>query len=47
MKVKVTLFLNGRVWEETVEATDYQDAKKTALRRSSEKAIIVAVTAIF
>ena len=47
MKVKVTLFLSGRVWSETVEAVDYQDAKKTALRRSSEKATIVAVTAVF
>ena len=47
MKVKVTLFLNGRVWEETVEARDYQDAKEIACRRSSDKATVVSVTAVF
>ena len=47
MKVKVTLFLNGRVWEETVEARDYQDAKEIACRRNSEKATAVSITAIY
>ena len=47
MKVKVTLYLNGRLFTETVEARDYQDAKEIARRRNSERATVVAVTAIF
>ena len=47
MRVKVTLFLNGRVWSETVEAVDYKDAQEIALRRSSDKATIISVTAVF
>ena len=47
MRVKVTLFLNGRVWSETVEAVDYKDAQETVLRRSSERATIVSTTAVF
>ena len=47
MKVKVTLFLNGRVWSEIVEAMDYQDAKEIACRRNSEKATVVSITAMY
>ena len=47
MKVKVTLFLNGRVWSETVEAVDYKDAQEIARRRNSERATVVSVTAVF
>ena len=47
MKVKVTLFLNGRVWSETVEAVDYKDAQEIALKRNSDKTTVVSVTAVF
>tara|TARA_Y100000022_G_scaffold172673_1_gene159773 strand:- start:1096 stop:1239 length:144 start_codon:yes stop_codon:yes gene_type:complete len=47
MRVKVTLFLNGQVWSETVEAVDYKDAKEIALKRSSDKATIVSATAVY
>ena len=47
MKVKVTLFLNGHVWVETVEAKDYRDAEEIALRRNSSKATVVSVTAVY
>ena len=47
MRVEVTLFLNGRVWSETVEAVDYKDAQEIALRRNSDKATVVSVTAVF
>lgn len=46
MKVKVTLYVAGKVFEEEVEARDYQDAKQTALARNpSEK--VLGVTAVF
>lgn len=47
MRVKVTLFLNGRVWAETVEAVDYKDAQEIARRRNSKRATVVSVTAVF
>ena len=47
MKVKVTLFIAGRIVEEVVDAVDYQDAKEIARRRNSERAKVVAVTAVF
>ena len=47
MRVRVTLNLNGRVFTETVEARDYQDAKEIARRRNSEQATIVSVTGVF
>ena len=46
MKVKVTLYVAGKVFEEIVQARDYQDAKRTALARNPT-ATIVSVTAIF
>jgi len=47
VKVRVTLNLNGRVFTETVEAVDYQDAKDIVRRRISKNATIVSVTTIF
>jgi len=47
MKVKVTLYLDGKVWDETVEARDYQDAKEICQRRNSSKAVVVSATSVF
>lgn len=46
MKVKVTLYVAGKVFDEVVEARDYQDAKQTALARNPT-AKIISVTAVF
>ena len=46
MKVKVTMFVAGKVFDEVVIAANYQDAKATALARNP-KAKIVSVTAVF
>ena len=46
MKVKVTLFLAGKVFAEVVEATDYEDGKRTALARNPS-AKVLSVTAVF
>ena len=46
MRVKITLYIAGKVFDEVVEARDYQDAKQTALARNpSEK--VLGVTAVF
>ena len=34
MRIKVTLYVAGKVFEEVVEARDYQDATQTALARN-------------
>jgi hypothetical protein len=34
MRVKVTLYVGGRVFDEVVKARDYQDAKQTAAARN-------------
>ena len=34
MRVKVTLYVAGKVFDEVVEARDYQDAKQTVLARN-------------
>ena len=47
MKVKVTLFIAGKIVEEIVHAVDYQDAREIAKRRNSDNATIVSVTAVF
>ena len=47
MRCCVKLFIDGKVIEEYVEARDYQDAKETALRRSSSRAKVISVTAVF
>jgi len=46
MKVQVTMYVAGRVFNEVVQARDYEDAKKTALARNPT-ATVVSVTAVF
>jgi hypothetical protein len=46
MKIKVTLYIAGRIFDEIVQARDYADARITALARNPT-ARIVSVTAIF
>ena len=46
MKIKVQLYVNGRVFDEIVEAKDYNDAKQTALARNPS-AKVIGVTAVF
>ncbi len=46
MKCKVTLFKAGTVFDETVVAIDYEDAKKVALSRNPG-CTVVSVTAVF
>ena len=46
MKIKVTLYVAGRVFDEILQARDYQDAKRTALARNPS-AKVVSVTAVF
>ena len=46
MKCKVTLFKAGKVFDETVVAIDYEDAKKVALARNPG-CTVVSVTAVF
>jgi hypothetical protein len=46
MRCKVQLYVAGKVFDEIVEAKDYQDAKETALARNP-KAKVIGVTAVF
>jgi len=46
VRVKVKLFVAGKVFEEIVEARDYKDARQTALARNPT-AKVVSVTAVF
>ena len=46
MKIKVTLFVAGKVFDEIVQARDYEDARRTALARNPS-ATVVSVTAVF
>ena len=46
MKVKVTMFVAGKLFDEVVIAANYQDAKATALARNPA-AKIVSVNAVF
>lgn len=46
MKCKVQLYIAGKVFEEVVIATNYDDARKTALARNPT-AKVISVTAIF
>lgn len=46
MRCKVKLFVAGKVFEEIVEARDYQDAKQTALARNP-RAQVISVNAIY
>jgi len=45
MKVRVTLYVAGQVFNETVVARNYDDAKRTALARNPT-ATVVSVTAL-
>jgi len=44
MKYEVQLYVGGTVFYETVQATNYQDAKETALARNP-KAKVISVNA--
>jgi hypothetical protein len=46
MRCKVQLFVAGKVFDEIVEARDYQDAKRTAIARNPS-AKVISVTAVF
>lgn len=46
MRCKVKLFVAGKVFDEIVEARDYQDAKRTALARNPT-AQVLSVNAIY
>ncbi len=46
MRCKVQLYVAGKVFDEIVEARDYEDAKRTALARNTS-AKVVCVTAVF
>ena len=46
MKVKVQLYIAGKVFDEVVIAANYQDARATALARNPT-ARVVSVTAVF
>jgi hypothetical protein len=46
MRCKVQLYVAGKVFDEIVEAKDYQDAKRTALARNPS-AKVMGVTAVF
>ena len=46
MRCKVQLYVCGKVFDEIVEAKDYQDAKRTAIARNPT-AKVIAVNAVF
>tara|TARA_B100000902_G_scaffold376580_1_gene407815 strand:- start:243 stop:386 length:144 start_codon:yes stop_codon:yes gene_type:complete len=46
MKVKVQLYIAGKVFDEVVIAANYQDARATALARNPT-ARVVSVNAVF
>ena len=46
MKCEVKLYVGGKVFNEIVEAVNYQDARETALARNP-KAKVISVNAIF
>ena len=46
MRVKVTLYVAGRIFHEVVEARDYNDVQRTAIARNPT-ATVVPVTAVF
>lgn len=46
MKCEVKLYIAGKVFTETVEARNYQDARETALARNPT-AKVVGVNAVF
>ena len=46
MKIKVTLYVAGKLFDEIIHAKDYSDAKKTAILRNPT-ATVMSVTAVF
>ena len=46
MRCKVQLYLAGKVFDEIVEAKDYNDAKQSAIARNPS-AKVIGVTAVF
>ena len=46
MRVKVTLWVSGKTFDEVVTVASYEDAKKTALARNPT-AKVVAINAVF
>lgn len=46
MKIKATLYVAGKMFNEVIEARDYKDAKQTALARNPT-AKVVSVTGVF
>jgi hypothetical protein len=46
MRCKVQLYVAGKVFDEIVEARDYDDAKRTAVARNPS-AKVLNVTAVF
>jgi len=46
MRCKVQLYVAGKVFDEIVEAKDYNDAKRTAIARNPS-AKVIGVTAVF
>ena len=46
MRCKVQLFIAGKVFDEIVEARNYEDAKRTAIARNPT-AKVIGVTAVF
>jgi len=45
MKIKVQLFVGGKLFDEIVEARNYQEGRQTALARNPT-AKVVSVTAV-
>ena len=46
MRCKVQLYVAGKVFDEIVDARDYEDARRTALARNPS-AKVIGVTAVF
>lgn len=46
MRCKVQLYVAGKVFNEIVEARDYEDARRTALARNPT-AKVIGVTGVF
>ena len=46
MKIKVTLYVSGQVFDVVVIARNYEDGRKTALAQNPT-ATVVSVTAVF
>jgi hypothetical protein len=46
MRCKVQLYVAGKVFDDIVEARDYDDARRTALARNPS-AKVIGVTAVF